>query len=327
MPTALIEKLTTTRLTGRETSVLAAFLLQAEPWPAARAAVAAATNIHPANCSRAYRSLVAKGLVTVIHNRAGVKIDTNSKMSKMTPSAKIDTPPVSKLTPGAKIDTEKMSKMTPSAKIDTPPNPTDTTDSNNDLLSQEYKEGDTKKRDPDLNSQKKEPPKGGSQKKDPQIPQPAKPTPSEKAQQFKDQELARAERIFKIWNAAEHTITHRAFSGKTRDRVLAAVNGACGARSSRSAGQGYTESDIINAIAEYNHIIGNPKKYYFSYAAWTLDLFLNRGLGRFVPDAKPRDNFLKDDFRTTRKAGRPSGTARNPESPAQAQRKWKKWQQ
>jgi len=322
MPAALIEKIASSRLPARESAFLAALLLSGPgPWPAVRPQVSTATGIHPSNCSRIYHNLSRSGIIDLAYSGT---VSHNNKPSVI---VKSDTP-VSNLTPDS--EGVKMSNLTTecqirhsSVKSDTNNTDSSTAYLNNVTPSTGSKDGKQELLGPE---KRKKPEKE-------KLVQKEKPSQSSKADRIKEHkraELARAERIFHIWNAGEHTKTHRAFSGTTASKILKSVNGACGTKSSGSKGRGYTESDLIEAIAEYNHILGNPRRYYWTHS-WTLYEFLDRGLDKFIPSARPRDNYLSDDFKSTapaaggRKFSKPSGTARNPESPKQAREKWEKW--
>jgi len=55
----------------------------------------------------------------------------------------------------------------------------------------------------------------------------------------------------------------------------------------------YWTDDICNAICNYERVL-NGKEYFWTHR-WTLKEFLQRGLDRFMDEAKPLDNFLKKD--------------------------------
>lgn len=55
----------------------------------------------------------------------------------------------------------------------------------------------------------------------------------------------------------------------------------------------YPADVIIKAIENYGHVIAHPELYFFSYK-WELAEFLQRGLRKFMDDAKPLENFKKE---------------------------------
>jgi hypothetical protein len=54
----------------------------------------------------------------------------------------------------------------------------------------------------------------------------------------------------------------------------------------------YTEQEIMEAIDNYDTVLKGDDYYWSHY--WTLKDFLQRGLDKFLSEAKPLTNFLKD---------------------------------
>jgi phage replication O-like protein O len=85
--------------------------------------------------------------------------------------------------------------------------------------------------------------------------------------------------VFDHWNS-KGIIKHRALTAK----MERAINGRLREK--------YTLEDITRAIDNYAAVFSDPNCF-FSYR-WTLTDFLNRGLDRFVDDARPLENFRRD---------------------------------
>ena len=81
------------------------------------------------------------------------------------------------------------------------------------------------------------------------------------------------------WTHAPPLIGHRD-SYLTSTKTRSAVEGALCT---------YPVEDVVEAVANYAEVLGGPE-YRWDHS-WTLIDFLKRGLDKFVPEAKPLDNF------------------------------------
>lgn len=88
--------------------------------------------------------------------------------------------------------------------------------------------------------------------------------------------------VYEAWNQAG-VIVHKAFTEKMKRKIAQAV-------------QAHTQEGVLKAISNYAQVLKAPDKYFFSYR-WTLADFLQRGLERFLDEARPLENFLKTGFR------------------------------
>lgn len=84
--------------------------------------------------------------------------------------------------------------------------------------------------------------------------------------------------IFKTWNSL-NIIVHRKITDKMKTPI-------------RVQTKIYSEPEIIKAIENYSTVIKSDK-HYFNHK-WTLEDFLNRGLGKFSDEADPLKNFLNN---------------------------------
>ena len=89
--------------------------------------------------------------------------------------------------------------------------------------------------------------------------------------------------IFECWNE-QRIIKHAKLSDKARGKIRSALK------------DGHTKEDIERAIKNYAVVVHGDL--YFWDHTWPLELFLARGLSRFVDAAKPLYNFLKDKSKT-----------------------------
>lgn len=83
--------------------------------------------------------------------------------------------------------------------------------------------------------------------------------------------------IFEHWNT-KNIIKHSILTDKMKVKI-------------KSALKDYPETMILSAINNYAEVIAHPETYFFSYR-WTLADFLQRGLSKFLNEAKPLENFL-----------------------------------
>jgi hypothetical protein len=65
----------------------------------------------------------------------------------------------------------------------------------------------------------------------------------------------------------------------------------------------YSVEDVKSAIDNYDTICAGTGEYFWTHRGWTFFEFLERGLNRFVPDAKPLTNFLKTDLKNKKAPG------------------------
>ncbi len=84
--------------------------------------------------------------------------------------------------------------------------------------------------------------------------------------------------IFDHWNTLK-IIQHRKLTNKIKTKI-------------KSALRDFSEEGIIKAIDNYSTVLLSDE-YFFDYR-WTLEDFLDRGLAKFVEEADPLSNFLKD---------------------------------
>lgn len=96
-----------------------------------------------------------------------------------------------------------------------------------------------------------------------------------------------AKTVFAHWNNAG-LIKHREL---TQD-IVGSINSALGK---------YSVEQVNAAVANYSAIAkAEPGKYYWTHSSWTLKQFLQRGLDRFVDDARPLERMLKRSGDTPR---------------------------
>lgn len=84
--------------------------------------------------------------------------------------------------------------------------------------------------------------------------------------------------IFNYWNGW-NIRRHRVLD----DRIQTAI---------RHALKIHSEAEVCQAIANYQAILSNPDRYYFSYK-WTLVDFLNRGLEKFLDPEIAKHNYAR----------------------------------
>lgn len=85
--------------------------------------------------------------------------------------------------------------------------------------------------------------------------------------------------IYTHWNS-KNIINHQ----KLTDKI---------SRKCKTALRDYSLEDIKKAIDNYAEVMSHPEKYYWTYK-WGLSDFLQRGLDRFMDNATPLSNFLKN---------------------------------
>ena len=90
--------------------------------------------------------------------------------------------------------------------------------------------------------------------------------------------------IYNFWNETK-IVVHNKQTDKMQNKIRISL-------------KDYDVPSIKKAIENYNEVIKHPELYYFSYK-WTLDDFMARGLGKFMDNAEPLKNFLKDKSKTT----------------------------
>jgi hypothetical protein len=95
--------------------------------------------------------------------------------------------------------------------------------------------------------------------------------------------LQEKEKIYTHWNSTGVLIKHKKINDKISRAILSAL-------------KDYSSDEIKSAIDNYEAVISDPSKYFFTYQ-WGLKDFLSRGLEKFLTSANPLTNFLKDKTR------------------------------
>ena len=86
--------------------------------------------------------------------------------------------------------------------------------------------------------------------------------------------------IFDFWNEQPKLIHHAKLTDKQRTKI-------------KSALKDYSLSEIQTAIGNYNTVLSRPDEYFFSYK-WTIQDFMSRGLEKFLAEAEPLKNMLRE---------------------------------
>ena len=117
------------------------------------------------------------------------------------------------------------------------------------------------------------------------------PTPSGQNREVSDHitlhdtTLQDKEDIYTHWNSKNKTIKHKALTDKTKRAISSSI-------------KDYSISDIKKSIDNYDSVLADPEKFYFTHL-WTLKDFLTRGAEKFMDSASPLTNFLKDKSRVS----------------------------
>lgn len=88
-----------------------------------------------------------------------------------------------------------------------------------------------------------------------------------------------AKKIFDAWNEAG-VITHKAMDDAGKRKVNSAI-------------EKHGVEPFLKAIKNYAAVLAEPKRFFFTYK-WTLWDFSKRGVDKFVDEADPLKNFLRD---------------------------------
>jgi hypothetical protein len=83
--------------------------------------------------------------------------------------------------------------------------------------------------------------------------------------------------VFNKWKSSKNLISHRELSQAFETAISAKL-------------KSFSVDEICSAIEEYDFICGSPD-HYWTYSSWSIKDFLQRGLEKFLPESKPRDNY------------------------------------
>ena len=84
--------------------------------------------------------------------------------------------------------------------------------------------------------------------------------------------------IFEYWNSKISLINHKTFTDKAKTKVTIAL-------------KTYSQELIQQAIDNYAEVLVSPGKFYWTHR-WTLADFCQRGIDKFLNEAKPLENFI-----------------------------------